>query len=287
MSKKGLDVSKHNGIVNWQAVKNAGYGDFAIIRCGYGSDYAKQDDGQFLNNVKACENLGIPYGIYLYSYALNTNDALSEVDHVLRLVKNCGKNFKYGIWFDMEDAEGYKKTNGMPSNSTLVDICYTFCEKIENAGYYAGIYASLSWLNNQLADSKLDRFDKWVAQWNNTGCTYNKTYSIWQYTSDLNIGGKRFDANELKRDFASNGTKQAINSGKKLYLPSDAKTWRVYPLNKKPTKGNECGLLKPSKFGGLEYDIIRYSQSDVAVIQTRDFGQVQIYIAKSTGAIVK
>ena len=103
----------------------------------------------------------------------------------------------------MEDADGYKKKHGMPNNSTLVDICYTFCEAVESAGYYAGIYASLSWLNNQLNNSKLDRFDKWVAQWNNTGCTYKKTYSIWQNTNNVSIGGKRFDGNKLIRDFAT------------------------------------------------------------------------------------
>lgn len=203
MTKLGVDVSKHNGNVDWQAVKNAGYGSFAIIRAGYGGDYANQDDPQFERNVNECERLGIPYGVYLYSYALNTNDAKGEVNHILRLLKKVGKNFKYGVWFDMEDADGYKKNHGMPSNSTLVDICYTFCEAVESAGYYAGIYASLSWLNNQLNNSKLDRFDKWVAQWNNTGCTYKKTYSIWQNTNNVSIGGKRFDGNKLIRDFAT------------------------------------------------------------------------------------
>ena len=203
MTKLGVDVSKHNGNVDWQSVKNAGYGDFAIIRAGYGGDYTNQDDPQFERNVSECERLGIPYGVYLYSYALNTNDAKGEVNHILRLLKKVGKNFKYGVWFDMEDADGYKKKHGMPSNSTLVDICYTFCEAVENAGYYAGIYASLSWLNNQLNNSKLDRFDKWVAQWNNSGCTYKKTYSIWQNTNNVSIGGKRFDGNKLIRDFAT------------------------------------------------------------------------------------
>lgn len=203
MTKLGVDVSKHNGNVDWQAVKNAGYGDFAIIRAGYGGDYTNQDDPQFERNVNECERLGIPYGVYLYSYALNTNDAKGEVNHILRLLKKVGKNFKYGVWFDMEDADGYKKKHGMPSNSTLVNICYTFCEAVENAGYYTGIYASLSWLNNQLNNSKLDRFDKWVAQWNNTGCTYKKVYSIWQYTNSASIGGKRFDGNKLIRDFAT------------------------------------------------------------------------------------
>ena len=209
MSKKGIDVSKNNGTIDWNAVKKSGYGEFAIIRCGYGDDLISQDDSQFLTNIKQCESLNIPYGIYLYSYALNTEEAKSEANHVLRLLKNVGNNFKYGVWFDMEDADGYKAKNGMPSNSILVDICYTFCELVEKKGYHTGIYASLSWLNNQLKSTKLDRFDKWVAQWNTTGCTYTGVYSIWQNSSSLMIDNKRFDSDILVRDFAPSTTKKS------------------------------------------------------------------------------
>ena len=201
MTKKGIDVSSNNGTINWEQIKNSGY-DFAIIRLGYGNDETRQDDSQFIRNVNECERLNIPYGVYLYSYALNLNEALSEVSHALRLLKNVKSNFKYGVWFDMEDADNYKKRHGMPSNQTLVDICYTFCEHTEKAGYFAGIYASLSWLNNQLNDSKLDRFDKWVAHWYVEKTSYNKPYSIHQYTDKENIGGKIFDCNYLIRDFA-------------------------------------------------------------------------------------
>ena len=77
------------------------------------------------------------------------------------------------------------------------------------------------------------------------------------------------------------------SSNLKLYLPADAVSWRVYPMNKAPVKGNECGFLKPSKFGGLTYEILGWTQPSVAIIKTRDFGKVQIYVAKSTGAIIK
>ena len=71
-----------------------------------------------------------------------------------------------------------------------------------------------------------------------------------------------------------------------LHLPSTATTWRVYPMNVAPVVGNEIGVLYPSKFGGLTYDILGWTQPDVAIIQTRDFGKVQIYVAKSTGAVI-
>ena len=79
MTKLGVDVSKHNGNVDWQAVKNAGYGNFAIIRAGYGGDYSNQDDPQFERNVNECERLGIPYGVYLYSYSYYYRDGVLGV----------------------------------------------------------------------------------------------------------------------------------------------------------------------------------------------------------------
>lgn len=67
------------------------------------------------------------------------------------------------IAFDMEDADGYKRKYGMPSNSTLQSICETFLSIVQKAGYYVSLYASLSWLNNQLNTAELDKYDKWVA----------------------------------------------------------------------------------------------------------------------------
>ena len=181
----GVDVSDHQGTINWNAVKNDGI-DFAIIRCGFGKDDPSQDDKQFARNIAECERLNIPYGIYLYSYALDVEGAKSEAAHALRLIK--GHNPELGIWIDMEDADGYKARNGMPSNRTLVDICITFCDIMKNNGYKTGVYANLSWFMNQLNDPRLDTYNKWVAQWNTT-CTYTKKFVMWQYTSDGTVAG--------------------------------------------------------------------------------------------------
>lgn len=197
--RKGIDVSKHQGVIDWDKVKAAGI-EFAMLRLGIGSDITSQDDAQFERNVRECERVGIPWGAYLYSYALTVEDEKSEAAHALRLLK--GKNPTFPVAFDMEDADGYKKKHGMPSNESLVDICYEFLLTLENAGYYAVLYASLSWLNNQLNSSKLDRFDKWVAQWNDK-CTYGKPFGMWQYTSDGSVAGisGRVDMNYAYRDF--------------------------------------------------------------------------------------
>lgn len=183
--KRGVDISSSNGDVDIQKIKDAGY-DFVMIRCGYGSDIKSQDDSQFENNVRKCERLGMPWGAYLYSYALTVDEAKSEAEHAMRLLK--GKKPTFPIAFDMEDADGYKAQHGMPSNAKLVEICKTFLGRIKNAGYYPMLYAGLSWLINQLDDSSLlNSYDVWAAQWNST-CDYSgKTLGMWQYGGSVNF----------------------------------------------------------------------------------------------------
>lgn len=210
MAKRGIDISAHNGDINLSALKSQI--DFVIIRVGYG--VSGSIDKKFKRNADLCEKLGIPYGFYWYSYALNVNGAKSEADHFLKAIKPY--NPTYGVWFDMEDADGYKKRNGMPSNATLRDMCYAFCEKTENAGYYSGIYASLSWLNNQLAGDRLKRFTKWVAQWPTSGGKQKglkvdpnsqSGRALWQFTSEGKFSGYNgnLDTNYAYQTFPNPG----------------------------------------------------------------------------------
>ncbi len=183
---KGIDVSEHQKLIDWRTAKQSGNVDFAIIRCGFGGDTQTQDDKFFERNVLECERLGIPYGVYLYSYAGTREGAKSEAEHVLRLLK--GKNPTFGIWIDMEDTDGYKSRNGI-AHEKGVEVCDEFCKVIQKAGYNnVGIYASLSWLNGCLNDSMLDKYQKWIAQWNDT-CDYQKPYVMWQYTSSGKVSG--------------------------------------------------------------------------------------------------
>ena len=92
--KKGIDVSHHQGAIDWGKVKAAGI-DFAIIRCGYGDDMESQDDRCWEANIKGCEENGIPYGIYIYSYATTPEMVDSEVRHTLRLIKETGAKPTY------------------------------------------------------------------------------------------------------------------------------------------------------------------------------------------------
>lgn len=210
MAKLGIDISAHNGNIDLGALKDQI--DFVIIRVGYGTKGTI--DTKFERNVDLCEQLGIPYGFYWYSYALDVEGAIKEANAFINAISWYKPT--YGCWFDMEDADGYKKRNGMPSNQTLKDICYTFCERVENNGYYTGVYASQSWFNNQLSGDTLSRFDKWVAQWPTSGGKQKgldtnpdsrSGLSLWQFTSEAYFSGHngKVDANYAYHDFINPG----------------------------------------------------------------------------------
>ncbi len=186
----GIDISEFNGEVDIAALK--GLVDFIIIRCGYGSDFPDQDDSQYEANVEKCEKAGIPYGVYLYSYAQNTAMARSEAAHTLRLLQGKRRPL-YGVWYDVEDAS-------LPTGETLVNNCAVYCTAIREAGYYCGIYSSLDWMETRLNSPRLDRFDKWVAQWNDT-LDYSGDAGMWQYTNNGIINGKRFDRDRAFRNY--------------------------------------------------------------------------------------
>ena len=181
MSKKGIDVSEFQGQIDWNKVKNDGI-EFAILRVGFGMDVTSQDDKYIERNISECERIGMPYGVYLFSYANTVDKAKSEAEHTLRLIKN--HTLAMGVWYDIED----NKTSGSVSKETLTNIINTYCNTIKNAGYNVGIYASLNWLNNKIEASVQDKWSVWVAQYY-TECQYKKDYIIWQYSSSGKVDG--------------------------------------------------------------------------------------------------
>lgn len=178
---KGIDVSHHNGNINWAQVK-ADNIDFAIIRCGYSTNGT---DREWLDNVKGCIDNNIPFGVYLYSYASDASEAKREAQNALNLMSQAGLNpseVAYPVYFDMED-----KTLG----SDYVGMATAFCDAIEAAGYKAGVYANLDWWNNKLTSSAFDKWDRWVARYNSsiTSPGYEKSFSIWQCSSSGSVKG--------------------------------------------------------------------------------------------------
>lgn len=198
---KGPDVSRWQGTIDWKKAKADGV-EFAIIRLGWGSNYSSQDDSQLRYNVQQCEKYDIPYGFYLYSYANTAAKNESEIDHVLRLLK--GTHPAYPVYYDMEDSG----TTGKCSNATIRSYAVNFCKQIKAAGYTPGVYASLSWWNSKLSTSQLDVYERWIAQWNSTGCTYSRTWKLWQCADDYHIDGisGRVDLNFAYKKFGSSSS---------------------------------------------------------------------------------
>lgn len=180
---KGIDVSYHNGTIDWKKVKQSEV-EYAIIRCGYGIDDKKQDDKKWEENVKGCVDNNIPYGVYLYSYADTVEKASSEADHAIRLLQ--GKKFKYPVYYDLE--EDKLRDELKLSKKTIADIAQTFCDKLTAKGYTVGIYANKDWFTNYLTDSRFNNWTKWVAQYN-TACNYQGKYDMWQCSCTGKISG--------------------------------------------------------------------------------------------------
>ena len=178
---KGIDISYHNGTIDWKRVKQSEV-EYAIIRCGYGTNDKNQDDKKWEENVKGCIDNNIPYGVYLYSYADTVEKASSEADHAIRLLQ--GKKLKYPVYYDLEE----DKLRDKISKQTIADIAQTFCDKLSAKGYTVGIYANKDWFTNYLTDSRFNNWTKWVAQYN-TVCNYKGKYDMWQCSSTGRVPG--------------------------------------------------------------------------------------------------
>lgn len=185
-----IDVSIHNGVIDWRKVKEAGV-EGAVIRCGYGRDLTRQDDAKFKANIEGAIAQGLRVGVYLYSYAKTDDSARSEAAHVLRLVEPYKQHITLPIYYDLEEPGTQQ---GVKHRAEI------FGDIVEAAGYWVGVYASSYWWANYLKG--LTRFTRWVANWgSNDGKPHNKPSNcdLWQYTSKGKINGiaGRVDLNDL------------------------------------------------------------------------------------------
>lgn len=181
--KRGMDVSYWQGLINWERVK-ADDIDFAILRCGYVKTLGRpQVDQQWKRNAQECERLGIPYGVYIYSYAKTVEAAKAEADHVINTLK--GFSPTYPVYFDLEEKSLESTSNRM----LLANMASAFCDKIAAAGYTPGIYANTNWWNNYLTDPVFDQWERWVAQYNSK-CSYTRgSYRLWQCSASGKVDG--------------------------------------------------------------------------------------------------
>ena len=170
----GIDVSKWQGEFNFAKAKSEGV-EFVILR----GAYSTIKDTKFESYYKTCKELNLPVGVYHYSMAKSVSEALSEANFLINNVLK-EKQFEYPIYMDVED-----KVQSALGKDLLTDIVIAFCDTLEKAGYYVGIYSSASFFATYMHESKLERFDKWIAQWSKS-CTYKGNYGMWQFGGETN-----------------------------------------------------------------------------------------------------
>ena len=183
-NKKGVDISSAQGNINMSAVKKAGY-EFVMIHCGYGSDYTDQDDSQFEENIKKAESLGMPWGVYFYSYSLNSAQDQSELNHILRLLK--GKKPTMPIAIDVEDSDDYRKNHGGWNFANVNRSTKFLLEGLTKNGYYPILYTGFEEIENYISPDVWKKYDMWFAHWaRKCGYTYSNL-SMWQYGGETNL----------------------------------------------------------------------------------------------------
>lgn len=215
---KGIDVSKHNGTVEFKKVKDSGI-KFVIIRIGYGGSAPVKDE-KFEENYNNARANGLLVGAYIYSYADSTSDIECEKEAVIKWLN--GKHLDLPVFLDLEDAK-----TGKCTKEEITSFANDFCKYIEKNGYKSGIYANKYWLLNKIdVNNLLANLDVsiWLAEWNKEP-SYNGRYEIWQYTSKGSVNGIKgnVDLNYLYEDnIINNDNNENVYSGNSIvdYLKS-------------------------------------------------------------------
>ena len=176
-AKKGIDVSAHQGKIEWGKVK----ADFAILRAGFGKELSQKDE-QFEANYSGAKAAGIPVGAYWYSYAVSTDEAAKEAECFLAVLK--GKQFEYPVFFDVEESNQFAL--GKEKVSAIIK---TFLNKVESAGYWAGLYMTASPLQTYVTEDIRKRYAVWVANVGVSKPAYDGVYGLWQYSWDGSVTG--------------------------------------------------------------------------------------------------
>ena len=190
----GVDISKWNGKVDWQALKKANI-QFVIIRAGYSTYYV---DPYFKSNIENAIKNNMIVGVYWFSYAHSYQGAKLEADKCYKTIKPYKDKIKLPVFFDFEyDSVNVARRKGYHINKKLASgMADTFCTTIKSKGLQTGIYTNIDYANNYFSKEVLAKYHTWIAQWTST-CTYKDQYIIWQCTDSFRVNGKKFDLNRL------------------------------------------------------------------------------------------
>ena len=197
----GADFSKHQGTIDWASVKQSGV-EFVILRAavrGYGSSGNLMTDSQIAANIEGALSQNIDVGIYVFSQAVTTEEAVEEAERALDIIK--GYDIKLPIYFDSEYSEAPNRTgraDGL-TKAERTSLAIAFCETVRNAGYKPGVYASKSFFYNNLGYAAFQSrgYEIWLAHYISSVTDFKYPYNIWQYTSKGSIGGVKSEYADL------------------------------------------------------------------------------------------
>ena len=244
-----VDVSSHNGAINWATAKAAGV-KAALIRCGYGSDAIKYDDARYKANIEGALASGIVVGVYLYSYAKTVESAKSEAAHALRLISPYKDKIKLPIFYDLEERDRVAGAS---------DRAKAFCDILKANGYKVGIYADLDYWSNYLKGLSGYSCYHWVAKWSEPKPTGQ--VDIWQYNAYGKVAGIGSGV-DMDRAYGElleiiNGKEPTPQPGGKIMIGVD--------VLKKGSKGSEVfivqSFLKCKGYKGENGKVLALDQS--------------------------
>ena len=212
---KGIDVSRYQGNIDWEKVKASGV-KFAMLKTvstnkSFGGIYI---DPYFERNYAECKRLGIPVGVYYYTYAQNKATADKELAMFKKAIS--GKTFEYPLVVDVED-----NLLKPLSKSALTELIEYAVKTIEGWGCYAMVYTYLSYSNTEIDMNRLAKYDLWIAHYS-TSCGYRKSHGMWQYSSKGSVPGVigNCDMNWAYKDYPAIIKNAGLNGyTKKVVIP--------------------------------------------------------------------
>jgi len=240
----GIDVSHWQGDFDFaKAVKNDKV-EFAILKIG-GSDAGRYKDRKFDANYKKCKDINLPVGAYYFGHDMTVEAAKESAQHFISLLKN--KQFEYPVYYDVEGDMITKL-----DKATLTDIVIAFCDEVEKAGYYIGVYSSASFFNSEMDDKRLSRFCHWAAAWSaKPSLTSGNPIQMWQFGGSRNcirstkINGQTVDQNFCYVDYPTIIKKVGLNGYKaSASTPKPAagiKAGSAFSLKNVPVYNSESG----------------------------------------------
>lgn len=259
----GIDVSRHNGNVDWVKVKNSGV-KFVILRAGYGSSTV---DSKFVDNIKGAIAANLDIGIYWFSYALNVENAKSEAKKCLATISAYKNKINYPVFYDFEyDSVNNANKNNVKVTKTLVsNMAKAFLEEIKAAGYIPGMYTNIDYSKNYFTSELLDSYDTWVAQYS-TRSTYTGKYTMWQYSESGKVDGisGNVDMNYSFKDYGSNSSDSPSNDSenkapvsKPSPLPDSTKASYITSLQSVLNSSYNAGLKINGLYDDLTKDVVK------------------------------